>query len=119
MGTSPPAVSLRKLREEERVMKKQQEKEARSREAATAKMTSTTQARCALCMCVSIPVVKLPRLCVCICVSCVCVTIHYPHRTPSGWQKLTSPHSVQDGSPPPSFAAIVRAEEQVFSDKTK
>ena len=59
MGTSPPAVSLRKLMEEESVMKKQQEKEARSREAATAKMTSTTQARCALCMCVSIPSCKV------------------------------------------------------------
>jgi len=49
MGTSPPAVSLRKLMEEESVMKRQQEKEARSREAAAAKMTSTAQARCALC----------------------------------------------------------------------
>ena len=46
MGTSPPAVSLRKLMEEESVMKKQQKQEARSREAAAAKITSAAQARC-------------------------------------------------------------------------
>jgi len=45
MGTSPPAVSLRKLMEEESVMKRQQEQGAKSREAAATKITSTAQAR--------------------------------------------------------------------------
>lgn len=40
------------------------------------------------------------------------------HRS-SGWQKLSSPRNLQEGTPPPSFAAIIKAEEQEYSGKTK
>ena len=40
-------------------------------------------------------------------------------RSSSGWQKLSSPRNLQEGTPPPSFAAIIKAEQQEYSDKTK
>ena len=46
----------------------------------------------------------------------MCVLTHYRS---SGWQKLSSPRNLQEGSPPPSFAAIIKAEEQEYSGKTK
>ena len=40
-------------------------------------------------------------------------------RRSSGWQKLSNPRNLQEGTPPPSFAAIIKAEEQEYTGKTK